>query len=471
MVTLLIIFGIILLIGSAFLLVTGMMAQTEDVTETKKDPYDGREVTRIIKKKSDEVQLKIASRKKTWWLTAAAGVTLLIIQAFMFYVRPGHQYYVVAPTGHKTVLTESGYKMIMPFSRIQEWQKILDVKTVVGEESTEGIEGVMGQIPIRFIDQVTAGVRISCRFQLPADPIAFMKIAEDFRHPLNLVNNTLIPTVREQVINTGYMYKAQDYISGSAADFRVTLDEQLKSGGYSIERTEFKDTVYNEISDTQTSRSIREITTAYNVKKRVNSAGVPVRVEHDITKNKIIVAQVIVDQVVLEDKFKLRLEEQRDISAQKRIEIQKSETAKSAQQRIVAEGERDKAAERVEQEKNQVKILIAIETKVKEEESNRQLAIIALKTDRLKAQAIKVTADAEAYKNRKLVVAGLTPQERAEYDLKTDIGVAKALAGPTGLQLPSTYFSGGGQSGKGSSDMLSQIMTMMLANDLKTKNK
>ena len=471
MVTILIILGILLIGAAGFLLVTAFTVQTEDITETKKDPYDGRKVTRIVKRKSEDLQLSIAKRKMSWWIMAGVGVVFLVLQAFMFYVRPGHQYYVISPTGAKSVLTQSGYKLITPFSRIQEWQKIMDVKTVIGDESTEGIEGVMGQIPIRFIDQVTAGVRISCRFQLPTDPKSFMKIAEDFRHPMNLVNNTLIPTVREQVINTGYMFKAQDYISGSAADFRVTLDEQLKDGGYSIERTESKDTVYNEISNTQTQRSIRGISTTYNVKKRTDRNGVPLRVEHDITKNKIIVAQVIVDQVVLEDKFKLRLEEQRDISAKKRIEIQKAETAKSAQQRIVAEGERDKAAERVDQEKNQIKILIAIETKVKEEESNRQLALIALKTKKLLADGVKVIADAEAYKNRKLVIAGLTPQERAEYALKTEIGVAKALAGPSGITFPSTYFSAGGSSKGGSTDMLSQLMTMMLAKDLQKPKK
>jgi len=464
MVGLLVFLGIVLLAVAGAGLFFKLTAVKEDITGKKKDRHGD---TIYLQRKSSPFQLKLASKGKLWAALSTVGLFLLIISSFLFYVRPGHQYYVIYPTKAKHVLTQSGYTFIMPFSRIQEWQKIMDVKTVLEGEPTEGIEGIMGEIPIRFIDQVTAGLRISCRFQLPADPASFMKIAEDFRHPQNLVNNTLIPTVREQVINTGYMYKAQDYISGSAADFRVTLDEQLKSGGYSIERTEYKDTLYNEISDTQKNRTIREISTSYNVKKRLNSSGVPVRVEHDITKNKIIVAQVIVDQVVLEDKFKERLEEQRDISAQKRIEIQKAETAKSAQQRIVAEGERDKAAERVEQEKNQVKTLIAIETKVKEEESNRQLAVIALKTKKLLADGVKVTADAEAYKNRKLVVAGLTPQEKAEYALKTEIGVATALAGPTGIKFPSTYFSGGGSAQGGQTDMLSQLMTMMLAQDLK----
>ena len=47
--------------------------------------------------------------------------------------------------------------------------------------------------------------------------------------------------------------------------------------------------------------------------------------------------------------------------------------------------------------KEQVKALIAIETKLKQEETNKKLAAIALETERLNAEKKKVTADAEAY--------------------------------------------------------------------------
>lgn len=380
------------------------------------------------------------------------GILLLFSDSFLFYAKPGFQYYLVSPFGTKSVILESGYKMVIPFSRVQEWQKFVDIKVVSKGEDAEGIEGVIHQeIPIRFIDQVTAGVKISVRMQIPQDPASFIRLAEEFRQPMNLVNNTLIPTVREQTINTGYMFKAQDYISGAAADFRVTLDEQLKNGGYSIERKEYMDTVYSDIQQNQ--RKIKEINSRYEVIKRLDSNGLPVRVEHDIKKNNILVSQVIVDQVNLEEQFKKRLEEQRDISAQKRIEMQKIETAKTTQQRIIAEGERDKAAERVAQEKEQVKALIAIETEKKQEVTKKELAGIALETARLEAQAVKVKADAKAYENTKLVKAGLTPQERAQIDKEIAIGVAEAISS---LSLPQVYIGSGDQ--KGNQGILADLL-------------
>jgi hypothetical protein len=187
-------------------------------------------------------------------ILVGVGVVLTMFGSFMFYARPGHQYYLVSPLGAKTAVFNSGYHFKLPFTRIQEWEKFVDIKNVVDGENTDGIEGIIqGGIPIRFIDQVKAEASVSVRMQLPADEPSFIALAEEFRHPENLVRNTLVPTVREQVINTGYMFAAQDYISGAASDFRQTLDDQLKNGGFSVEKKEYFDTTYVDV-DIQNSR-------------------------------------------------------------------------------------------------------------------------------------------------------------------------------------------------------------------------
>lgn len=460
--------GFLLLVaGIAFLAMRPYLSQ-EEIVQKETDKF-GRENTKVTPK-SSPILLSF-SRKPIAITFALLGFLLMIQTSFWFYARDGFQYRIVTPTGGKYAVFTQGVKFVMPMSKIQEWQKYFDIKTINDGEPTEGVEGVIkGGIPMRFIDQVTADVQVSVRMQMPSDEESFLRLAQEFRHPENLVNNTLVPTVREQVINTGYMFAAQDYISGSAADFRATLDEQLKDGGYSVEKKEFNDTTYLNMDIKQEGdRQIKDIRTRYEVTKRLNAQGKPIRNPHDITKNNVKVSQVIVDAVELEAAFKKRLEAQRDISAQKRIEMEKIETAKAEQQRIVAEGERDKAKERAVQEKEQVGVLIAIETKLKQEETNKKLAQIQLETERLKAQSVKVSADAEAEKNRKLVFAGLTPQERAEWEYKTAVGVAEKFAGPNGLQLPTTYMSGGGDSKGGGNDALQQIMTMMLAKQLDSK--
>jgi len=399
-------------------------------------------------------------------ILVGAGIVLTMFGSFMFYARPGHQYYLVSPVGTKSAVFNSGYHFKLPFTRIQEWEKYVDIKSVREGESTEGIEGIIeGGVPIRFIDQVTANVEVSVRMQLPTDEPSFITLAEEFRHPRNLVRNTLVPTVREQIINTGYMFAAQDYISGSASDFRQALDDQLKNGGFSVEKREIIDTTYlNTDIQEPNQRKIREINTRYEVKIR-EKGGSPIRIPHDITKNNVIVSQVIVDRLELEQAFRVRLEKQRDIASQKRIEMEAVEAAKIAQQKIIAEGERDKAAERVAKEREQIKTLIAIETQVKQEESKRELAEIALKTAELESKAQKVRADAESYQNRQLVSAGLTPQERANIDKETAIGIAAELAK---LKLPEVYIEGG--DGKNGGGLLESLIGADIAKQMRLKN-
>lgn len=400
-----------------------------------KNVYEGDK-----KVKSQAPTFLLMFSKKVSGAIIIVALFLMFIPYLFFFAERGYSYLLVFPTGKMSAVMEQGIKW-RGFAKIDEWQKYIDVKVVSKETESDikELEGVMSPIPIRFIDQVTANGHVSLRFQLPNDGESFIKLAVKFRTMSNLVNNTIIPTVREQLINTGYMFAAQNYISGESQSFRQTFEEQLKGGTYAVKKLESKDTVFADIDLKTKSRRIKEIQTKYTVNKILVN-GIPKRIPHELSENNIIVSQVIVDKIDLEATFKQRLEAQRDESAKRQLQQQMIETAKAEQQRVVAQGERDKAAERVAQEKEQVKKLIAIETRLKEEATNKDLAAIALETAKLKAQTKKVAADAQYYENAKLVQAGLTPQERAEWDYKTSIGVAAEIAK---LKFPSTMIIGG----------------------------
>ena len=370
------------------------------------------------------------------------GAVLMLLNSLFFFADRGFNYLLVYPTGKMSAVMEQGIKW-RGFAKIDKWQKFIDVK-VVGEGievDEKEVSGLMQPVPLRFIDQVTASGYVSTRFELPRDEESFIGLAVKFRTMSNLVNNTIVPTVKEQLVNTAYMFAAQDYISGEAQSFRQVFEEQLKEGAYAVEKIEKRDTVFASIQNEE--RSIKEIKTSYDV-KRILENGVPKRIDHELSENNIIVSQVIVDNVELEATFKQRLEAQRDESAKRQLEQQKVETAKDAQQRIIAEGERDKAAERVAQEKEQVKALIAIETKLKQEETNRKLAAIALETEKLNAQKKKVQADADAYEIAKKVSAGITPEVKLQLELDRDIRVAAEIAK---IKFPETMIIGGNEKG------------------------
>ena len=398
----------------------------------------------------------LASINSNIWLGGMFGATLLwIISISLFFSLAGKQYFIVSPMGTKTAIMSEGIKFVMPLSKITVWDKYIDVRVPTEETDDEALnelEGKMSPVGIRFVDQVTAKTYPAVRFQLPTDEESFIQMAIKFRSVSNLVNNTLIPTVKEQLLNTGYMFSAQDYISGEAQNFRQTFEEQLTSGAYKVKKLTIRDTTFVDISQTLTNRNIESIKTSYNVVKVIEN-GIPQRIPTEITENNILVSQVILDNVELESAFVKRLENQRDESAKRQLEQQKVKTAKDARERIIAEGERDKAQEKVKQELAQVQVLINKETMLKEEETNKKLAQIQLETQRIKATQVKVKADADAYEIRKKVSAGITPEKELQMELDAGVKRIEAIAQWT---LPSTMFIG--SPGNGNNDMLTQLI-------------
>lgn len=414
---------------------------------------------------------------------------LLSLSNFVaFTANQGYQYIIIYPWGSKDVVSTEGMHFAPFATTIQEWTKFIDIKTIdnkiVAVKDSEGneiqqsqnhelahqnelavneLEGVMSPIEIRFVDQVRGTMKTSIRFELPSDPQTFIKFAVKYRNVNNLVHNTLIPGISEQAKNTGSMMSAQSYVSGGAQSFKQTFEEQLTNGAYVVRQTERKDTIYESISD-QKSRRIREVQTHYSVEKVLDPVThQPKIIPNEIKESGVLVSQVIVDEVKPDPEYEKRLADQKAESAKRQLEQQQIETAKISQQKIIAEGERDKAKERVDQEKLQVSKLIAIETELKEQATRQQIAEVALKTQRIESEKFLVEQRTIAEANRLKVVAGMTPQEKAEFENKKAIGVAAEIAK---LQLPSTVVLTGESKGGGSDGLLSQLLGAKLAENL-----
>ena len=286
--------GIILLIVGLVMLF--MYPQLSD-----KDIFEGGV---RVKRKAPSYLLMFNKRFSA--VLMVSGVLFMMVPYLFFFADRGYSYLLVFPTGKMNAVTEQGIKW-RGFAKIDDWQKFIDVKVVDGsvEADEKELEGIMAPVPLRFIDQVTATGYVSLRFKLPEEKESFIQLAIKYRTMSNLVNNTIIPTVREQLVNTGYMFAAQNYISGEAQSFRQTFEEQLKSGTYAVKKIEHKDTIYDDIQSR--SRRIKEIQTKYEVVKIMEN-GVPKRISHELSLNNIIVSQVIVDKLNLEKAFKQRLE-------------------------------------------------------------------------------------------------------------------------------------------------------------------
>ncbi len=96
---------------------------------------------------------------------------------------------------------------------------------------------------------------------------------------------------------------------------------------------------------------------------------------------------------------------------------------------------------------------------VTQAQQEKEVAELEAQTALLVAQKVKTDADAKSYANAKLVSAGLTPQEKAKFEMDTKIGVAEALSK---LVLPTTYMNG--NNGGKEASMLESILGIKLLN-------
>ena len=110
---------------------------------------------------------------------------------------------------------------------------------------------------------------------------------------------------------------------------------------------------------------------------------------------------------------------------------------------------------------------VAILNAEREKEVARLEALKAIEV----AKKIKAEGEAEAAANRAKVAAGLSPQERAEWEYKTKVGVAEALAKSSHPLVPEIMMTGDGKNGGAGTAMDAVGLNMLMDLTTKLSNK
>lgn len=115
----------------------------------------------------------------------------------------------------------------------------------------------------------------------------------------------------------------------------------------------------------------------------------------------------------------------------------KAEAARAQQDAIKAEEKGKAAAATAKWEQEKIKA-----TAVTKAEQEREVAKLEAERAEFEKKRIIAEGQAQAEANRLKVAAGLTPQERAEWEYKTTVGVAKALADSKQRWVPEIIMNG-----------------------------
>lgn len=412
----------------------------------------GMKITKIAMGK-DKVRnhlpeiLKTLTGFKPSLIITAVSLPLIFISQLLFIAEDGHNYYVQYPTGGYVVHTEVRGVTWKGFGKVTDWKDYVTVSS----ESEQG-SGSFSPTSIRFSDKVTGTQKITVRFKLPDDPEAFRKLIKEFRTQENLINVTLISTVREVVSNSPYMFTGQGYASGEAPDYKFAVRDQLVNGTYVFKTVSRGSNIKPEKINPDSSKSVG---TSYEgpifIKKpQEDKNGKKMRIAHAITNSGITITQVTLPDVDFNKSFDVKLEEQRKQSALIQEYALKQRSAIELTKLVKVQGEKAKIMEQMSQEKAAVKQLIAVQTKLQKDSIELMRSRIINLKAKVDAKTLRINKDAEAYANRQLVNAGLTPLDRANIEMKTRIGIAAEIAKikfPTNMTI---IGAGGSKSGKGS---------------------
>ena len=372
------------------------------------------------------------------------GILMSIITGTFFYAEPGTAYAVQYPWGGQKAVFRQGIHTKM-WGRLIPIQFELPIKYVIpNQDGNLGEQSEYANVDAAkywaFSDAVKARIATSVVISINTeDQGQFLSVADRNKTEKNLIRSRIIPNIDQSIKNTCKLMDAQDYISGQASDFDRYFKDQLENGMYVLEeyvQSEKKDIIGD-------SSTVRTVVNKESKQKRFRikiKDGQPIREEGNSLKAYgLTVVQAVVTEIDWETTFDKRLQLQKEEVAQTQLEKQQAEREFYRAQKEKARGEAEKAAERARLEKEQIQKTIAAETEAKVAEFNLVKEKKQFEVEKYKAQSKKVAADAEAYQNAKLVSAGLTPQERAEWDYKTSVGVAREIKE---LRLPEIFIEG-----------------------------
>lgn len=425
----------------------------------------------------------IKNNKILTWFTFQRSIQLTVLGAFMsiitgmfFYADAGTAYAVQYVSGGDKMITTQGLKLkwwgrIIPLSYETSIKDIIVKDENELPKSDRGIYNRKAQkwefsdaIKAEISTSVIVGVNIN-------DEAVFLNMADRNRSESKLIYGRVLPNIDAAIKNTCKLMDAQDYISGQASDFDRYFRDQLENGMYQVEQYYESENSNEVVGDTTTIRKIKIGKSSKQKKFRIKRTkdGTIIRDDSNTLKQyglKIYQAQVT--GIDWEASFDERLDLQKNEVAQTQLEKQQAEREYYRAKKEVAKGESEKAKERARLEKIQIQQTIEAETEAKVAGFNLIKEKKQFEVEQYKAKSKKVAAEAQYYENAKLVSAGLTPQEKAEWEYKTAVGVAQQIKD---LQLPTTYIEGGNNGGNANGSLLQSLIGADLAKKMMQNKK
>lgn len=351
-------------------------------------------------------------------------------------------------TGAYHVWTEGGLQW-QGFGNVESYNKTSQVEFSELEKDDNGYvaKGKNPAAALTFNDKGRGMIVGSFRVVLPTDSQNMQKIQRDFGNEEALISNLVRPTLYKVVTACGPLMSSLESVSETRTDLIFYIQDQLNNGVYKT-RT-IKEEVVNELTGDKEIRTRSEIVVGGD-----NAVGGYARQEtspfsmYGVTCGLVSISDIKYDRAT-----------QDQIDAQKQANLAvitaKTKSLEAIQRTVQITEEGKATAEKAKWEQEKEKAIA-----VTKAEQEREVSKLAAEKAEFEKKRIIAEGEAEAAANRAKVAAGLTPQERAEWDYKTAVGIAKALADSKVSWVPEVIMNNGSSGGSNAMDAVS--LNMML---------
>ena len=332
-------------------------------------------------------------------------------------------------TGEYVVWTDGGLQW-QGMGNVRDYSKTSQIE-FSDLQRNEGGYVAVGDNPAAgttFNDRGKGFIIGSFRVVLPNDEKNMMAIQRDFGSEKALINNLIRPTLYKVVTACGPLMSSLESVSETRTDLTAYITDQLNNGVYKTKTTKVE--VANEITGEKETRTQAELIAdekAPGGYKRQETSPFSL---YGITAGIVSITDIKYDAAT-----------QSQIDAQKAANLSvitaKTQAAKAIQETITIEEQgKARAAEAKWAQEREKAVAV---TKAEQE---REVSRLAAEKAEFDKKRIVAQGQAEAEANRLKVAAGLTPQEKAEWDYKTAVGIAEALANSKVSWVPSVMMGG-----------------------------
>jgi hypothetical protein len=302
-------------------------------------------------------------------------------------------------------------------------------------------------IKIRFNDGGHGNISGSVRWYMPTDEKGILKLHTDFGSQLAVEQQLIRQVVTKAVYMTGPLMSSKESSAEKRNDLLSFIEDQSINGVYRTRQEDIK--IHDELMNTDKTITVVRIVQENNLPMRQEVSAIKV---YNINLQGLALNAIDYDEEV---EKQIKVQQQAYMQVQTAI----ANSKKAEQDAITTELQGKAAAAKAKWEQEVIKAQA-----ITQAEQQKEVAALEAQTAILAAQRVKTDADAKSYANARLVSAGLTPQERAQFEKDTKIGVAEAMSK---IVLPTTYLNGG-SSGKDAS-VLESILGVRLLNEKKEK--